>query len=110
MPIGDSCWVKYAEKLRRKMCLDGVFELTVPISQVHIESGTDVSLRDLEKPGYWNPVREAKKDWDTLPRNGVLVDFEVDEDGTVRFVTFRLDEKRSDHLRRMIDRRTNAHD
>jgi hypothetical protein len=104
MPVGDKCWVDYAEKLRRRMYREGIFELTVPTEEVHADTGTDVPLSELKKPGYWNPVRDAKNDWDTLPRNGILVDFTVNDEGKVDSVTFKLDESRSEHLRRVLER------
>lgn len=104
MPIGDTCWVDYAEKLRKAMYGQKCFELQIPVETIHADSGTNESLDALRSAGFWNAVRDRKKDWDTLPRNGILVDFEVNAAGRIDEVTFRLDEKRRAHLQRVIER------
>ena len=104
MPVGDNCWVDYATKLQKEMYRRQCFELTFPVETIQSDSGTDETLEVLQREGFWNAVRDLKKDWDTLPRKGILVDFEVNADGKIDEVTFRLNETRRDHLQRVIER------
>lgn len=106
MPVGDKCWVEYSEALRKKMFQRGIFELRVPMEDIHYETGTTVPFHELRNPGYWNACRDARRDWDTFQKYGVELVFEVEPDGHVHFVTFRLDSSRRESLERMLQRRT----
>jgi len=104
MPAGDRCWVEYSELLRKRMFQDGVPEITVPMEEIHADTKTDVSFAELRRPGYWNPCRDAAKDWDTFQKNGIELDFEVESDGCIHFVTFRLDARRRATMERFQNR------
>jgi hypothetical protein len=67
-------------------------EITLPIDQVYEEVGFGGPLSDLHSYGYWNACRNHIKDWDTLYKQGIEVDFEVNAQGRVDEVTFRLTE------------------
>jgi hypothetical protein len=104
MPVGDKCWLDYSVALRKRMFAEGRFEITVPIDEIHRESRTDVTISELRKSGYWNMCRDAKPYWDTFQKNGIELDFEVEADGNVHFVTFRLDGRRRGTLERNLKR------
>jgi len=87
-----NCWVEYAEKLRSRMALENVAELRIPPEQVYAECGTSEPLGKFWNPGFWNPMRDGKKSWDTLPKNGIAVAYITGDDGKVAFVIFRLAE------------------
>ena len=103
MPVGDRCWVEYAEKIRKRMFQERMFEITVPVDEIRIESRTTSPFAELRTPGYWNPCRDAKPDWNTFQRYGVELDFRVEADGYVHFVTFRLDKSRRATLERVLN-------
>ena len=106
MPRGTNIWVEYCVNLRKRMFQEEKFEIKVSIAKIQKQSGTDVSLADLRKPGYWNQCRDGKKDWDTAQKNGLELDFNVEADGKVAFITFRLDDNRRGTLKRFIERRS----
>lgn len=104
MPVGDNCWKKYAEKLRTEMFSDKCFEKTIPIETVHVQSNTDELLDDLRQPSWWNAVVRVDDHARTLPDAGILVDYELNNQGNVEYVKFRLDERRRESLQGFIDR------
>ena len=108
MAVGDRCWVLFAEKLRKQMYRQRVFEMQVPIETVHEQSGTDQTLADLKEKSFWNAVRDAKQYWDTLPRYGIEADYLTDDVGRVEYVVFRLDGRRRKHLQSVMDRSGNS--
>jgi len=86
------------------MFREGRFEITVTTEEIHRESRTDVEFSELKKPSYWNQCRDAKPYWDTFQKNGIELDFDVEADGKVRLVTFRLDDRRRATLERNLQR------
>lgn len=101
----DKCWTEYAVTLRKRMFLEGKYELTLASEEVKRNSGTDSKMSDLRNPKYWKAVRDAKTGWDTLSKNGVEVDFDVADDGLVHSLVFRLDETWSGVLERALKRK-----
>lgn len=94
MPRGTNNWVEFCVNLRKRMFQEEWFEITLSVEEIHGQSGTDVSLAELRNPGSWNPCRDAKPDFNTAQKNGLNIDFDVEADGKVQFVTFSLDEAR----------------
>ena|SRR5579863_6364342 len=102
MTPGDKCWVTYSEVLRKRMFQQKVFELTIPVEVIKQESNTSMSLRDLRNPHLWDTVRNEVEGWDTFPKCGILVDFEINPVGEVDSLTLRLDQRRRETLERFI--------
>ena len=110
MKPGDKCWVEYADRLRKIMFQQRVFELRIPVETIKEESNSSESLEKLRAPQFWAAVRRKDPVYSTLPDRGVLVDFEPNADGRLDFVLFRLDEDRGQYLQRIIDRGMTAAD
>lgn len=98
-------WGNFCVNLRMRMFKEETFEVKVSVTKIQKQSGTEVSLADLRKPGYWNQCRDGKKDWSNAQKHGIELNFDVEPDGKVAFVTFRLDENRRATLERFIERK-----
>lgn len=100
MPIGDKCWKDWTVRLRIEMMRSRTLEVTKTIDEIAAETGTDESIENLRSFGFWNAGRLAKKDWDTIPRNGLDIGFDTNAYGKVDQVTFSLNESWQAVLRR----------
>lgn len=85
MPKGDNCWGELYRELREQI---EARRFTLSVEEIHRRTGTTVSLNELRKPGYWNACRDGGPSWDTAQKNGLELDFNVEDDGNVHFVTF----------------------
>jgi hypothetical protein len=91
MPRGVPGWKDFTVEFRQQMVQDRRDEVTLPVTEIHRRTGTSVSLNELQRPAYWNACRNANTtEWRTFQNHGLDIDFNVEEDGTVRFITFRL--------------------
>ncbi|MSR59283.1 MAG: hypothetical protein EXS05_16840 [Planctomycetaceae bacterium] len=79
-----------------------VFELIVPVEEIKNDSNTIMTLSELRDPQLWNLVRNRVEGWDTFPKCGILVDFEITPQGEVDCLTLRLDQRRRETLERFI--------
>jgi hypothetical protein len=92
MPVGDSCWKDWGIRLRMRMMRQRTPEVTLPIRQIYDEVGTDEPFENVTSYGFWNSCRRHIDAWNTLFKQGIEVDFEVNAEGKVNEVTFMLNE------------------
>lgn len=85
MPRGDNCWVKLCRELREQI---ETRRITLSVEEIHRRTGTTIPLNELRNPGYWNACRDGRPSYDTTQKNGLELDFNVEDDGKVHFVTF----------------------
>ena len=104
MPIGDRCWKDWTVSLRMWMMQHKIAVVEKTIDEIAQETGTVESPESLHSFGFWNAVRQAKRDWDTIPKNGLDVDFTKNEQGHVERVTFHLNAT----WRQIMDRRSSV--
>jgi len=103
--IKDRNWDDFCVELRKRMFRAGEFQARIEILEIHKLSGTTSSLSDFQKPAYWNACRSGKRNGDGAARSGIEIHFDIEDDGSVQFVTFSLDESRRGTLERFIERR-----
>lgn len=92
MKPGDNCWKEWAVRLRMRMMRQRLVEVTLPVEQIYEEVGFGGPFEDLQSYSYWNSCRRHIQYWDTLFKQGLEVEFEVNDHGTVDEVTLSLDE------------------
>jgi hypothetical protein len=91
MPRGTFGWRDFTVALRQEMIQRGLDEVTLAVAEILRRTGTLVPLRRLQRPGYWNLCRNGNSvEWRTFQNCGLDIDFNVEEEGTVRFITFRI--------------------
>jgi len=107
MPRGDQCWKDWAIELRKRMYRDKCSEITLTIDEIAKGTGADMTREDLCSRSFWSACRDAKEYFDTIPRQGLQIDFDPTAEGKVQEVTFRLDAKRLDHFQRVVLKQDN---
>src|SRR5262249_10924356 len=92
MRPGDNCWKEWCIRLRMRMMRRKLAEITLPVEQIYQEVGFGGPFADLRSYSYWNSCRNRIPGWDTHTKQGLEVYFDVNDEGKVDEVTFRLDE------------------
>lgn len=103
MPRRYKGWKDWTIALRKRMYRERSPETTLTIDEVAEGLGADPS-EGISSKRFWNVCREGTGKFDTIAKQGLLVEFEPTADGSVETVTFRLNATWMDHFQRVRQR------
>ena len=70
-----------------------------------VAEGLGADLADgIGSKRFWDACRDGKGNFDTIAKQGLLIDFEPKADGSVKKVTFRLNPTWLNHFQRVQER------
>jgi hypothetical protein len=103
MPRRYKGWKTWTIALRKRMYQDRCTETTVTVDEV--AEGLGANPADgIGSKRFWDACRDGKGNFDTIAKQGLLIEFEPKADGTVKKVTFRLNQTWMDHFHRVRER------
>jgi hypothetical protein len=100
MPRRYKGWKNWTIALRKRMYQERCPETTLTIDEVAEGIGADPA-EGIGSKRFWDVCRDGKGNFDTIARQGLLVEFEPKADGSVKKVTFRLNPTWMDHFQRV---------
>jgi hypothetical protein len=103
MPRRYKTWKSWTIALRKRMYQERCSETTVTVDEVAEGLGANPTEGICSKR-FWDACRDGKGNFDTIAKEGFLIEFEPKADGSVKKVTFRLSGRWMDHFQRVRDR------
>lgn len=98
-------WTTWADELRQEMMTGLTAEVTKSVAEITSETGTTQSASKLGSVRFWRACQAGDSPNDFLARAGFEIDFQEDEEQTVRTVTLRLNQTWMTIQRRVLDRK-----
>jgi hypothetical protein len=98
-------WKTWADGLRQEMMTGLTAEVTKSVAAITSETGTTESESKLGSVRFWRACQVGASPNDFLARAGFEIDFQEDEEQTVRTVTLRLNQTWMTIQRRVLDRK-----
>jgi hypothetical protein len=102
MPRRYKGWKNWAIALRKRMYQDRCTETTVTVDEVAEGLGANPA-EGIGSKRFWDAC-SGQGSFDTIAKQGLLVEFEPKADGTVKKVTFRLNPTWMNHFERVRKR------
>jgi hypothetical protein len=103
MPRRYKGWKDWTIALRKRMYQEQSPETTVTVAEVAEGLGADPA-DGIGSNRFWVACRDGKGNFDAIAKQGLLVEFEPKADGSVKKVTFRLNETWMNHFQRVQQR------
>jgi len=103
MPRRYKGWKTWTIALRKRMYQDRCTETTVTVDEVAEGLGANPA-EGIGSKRFWDACRDGKGNFDVIAKQGLLIEFELKADGSVKKVTFRLNQTWMDHFHRVRER------
>jgi hypothetical protein len=97
MPRRYKGWKNWTIALRKRMYREQCSETTLSVNEVAEGLGADPAA-GIGGKRFWSVCRDGSGNFDTIAKQGLLVEFEPTTDGSVENVTFRLNAKWMEHF------------
>jgi hypothetical protein len=97
-------WKNWADSLRQKMMTGLTPEVTKSVQVIVSETATSKAESTLRSANFWRACQLGRSPNDVLAKAGFEIEFQPDEERTVREVTFRLNETWMTILDQVVDR------
>ena len=103
MPRRYKGWKNWTIALRKRMYREHCPETTLTVDEVAEGIGADPAA-GIGGTRFWSVCRDGSGNFDTIAKQGLLVEFEPTADGSVENVTFRLNAKWMEHFGKVTRR------
>jgi hypothetical protein len=100
MPRRYKSWKTWTIALRKRMYRELSPETTLTVNEVAEGLGADPAA-GIGGTRFWSVCRDGRGNFDTIAKQGLLVDFEPNADWAVERVTFRLNDKWMAHFEKV---------
>ena len=97
-------WKDWADCLCQEMMTSLTSQVTKSVEAITSETATTKAESTLRSTRFWRACQSGKSPNDVLATAGFEIEFEQDEEGNVREVTFRLNQSWMTILQRVLDR------
>jgi hypothetical protein len=103
MPRRYKSWKNWTIALRKRMYREHCPEATLTVDEVAEGLGADPA-GGIGGARFWSVCRDGSGNFDAIAKQGLLVEFEPNADGSVENVTFRLNPKWMEHFGKVTGR------
>ncbi|MFK7737971.1 MAG: hypothetical protein AB8B50_18215 [Pirellulaceae bacterium] len=97
-------WKKWADNLRQEMMVSLTPEVCKPIEAIMEESETTKTEKRLRSAAFWKACQGGTTANDAIVVAGFEIDYNVEDDGTVCEVTFKLNSTWHSIMQKVLDR------